>query len=141
MDTAANNGANMNTVAAKSSKYSARDYSCGVNTRQPQDIIGCPQIKQSLEILDGGIQNCPVWIDDALVSEYCFGKNLHSLKGKRLHKTQKITRTGFAPLPTHIISKYRGITVCADVMKFKGVHLFMSIFKKMILRRRVLQEW
>ena len=69
LDTATNNIANMNTVAAKSSKYSAHDYSCGVNTRQPQDIIGCPQIKQSLEILDGGIQNCPVWRDDALVSE------------------------------------------------------------------------
>ena len=83
LDTTAENGANLNTVAAKRSKYSAHDSSCGVNARQLQDIIGYPGINQFLEILDGGIPDCPVRREDALVEEDYFGGNLCSLKGKR----------------------------------------------------------
>ena len=77
MDTTAKNGANLNTVEAKSSNYSARDYSRGVNYRQLQDIVGRPGLKQFLEILDGGIPNCPMRHEDALEAEDCFGTNLH----------------------------------------------------------------
>ena len=69
MDTTAENQANINTIAAKSSKYYARDYSRGVNARRLQDIIGHLGLKQLLEILDGRIQNFPVRREDALVSE------------------------------------------------------------------------
>ena len=58
----------MNKVSAKSSKYSSHDFSRGVNSRQLQDIIGRPGIKQFMEILDCGIQNVPVRSGDALVA-------------------------------------------------------------------------
>ena len=36
------------------------------------------------------------------------------------------------PLLPHIMSKYRDITVCADVMKTNRVRFFMSIFKSIL---------
>ena len=124
----AKNGANMNTVVAKRSKYSVHEYSCGVISRLLHDIIGRPGLKQFLEILDVGIPNFPLQREYAPVAEDCFGTNLHSLKGKTVHKKPKLTGTYFAPLPPHIMSKYRDITVYADLMKFDLVRLFISIF-------------
>ena len=67
----------MNTVGAKRSKYSARDYSRGVNARKLQEIIGRPGLKKFLEILDGGIPKYPVRRDYALATEEYFGTNIH----------------------------------------------------------------
>ena len=63
------------------------------------------------------------------VAEDCFGTNMHSLKGKTVRKKINPTRMEFAPLPPHIISKYRDITVSADVIKSNGFHLFIFILK------------
>ena len=50
-----------------------------------------------------------------------FGTNIHSLKGKTVRKKPQPTRSDFDPLQPEIMFKYRGITVCADVMKVNGV--------------------
>ena len=118
MDTTADNGANINKLASKSSKYYDCDYSLVVNTRQIQDIIGSIGLNQFKEILDGGIPNFPVRREYALVAGDCFGTHLHSMKVKTVHKTPKITRTDFTPLPPRIMSKYRDTIVCDDIMKF-----------------------
>ena len=97
MDTTSENGASLNTVAAKRSKYPARDYSCGVNTRRLQDIIGRTGLKHFLEILDGGIEFFSVRREDALLAEECFGTNFHSLKGKTVRKKPDPKRTDFPP--------------------------------------------
>ena len=97
MDTTAENGANLNTVAAKRSKYSARDHSHGVNARQLQDIIGRLGVKHFLEILDGGIPSFPVQSEYELVVEDCFGTNIHSPKGKTERNKPNPTRTDSPP--------------------------------------------
>ena len=60
LDTMAENGTNLNRVSTKSSRYSACDFSLGINTIKLHDIIVCPGIEQLLEIMDGGIPNCPM---------------------------------------------------------------------------------
>ena len=62
------NVTNLNTVVAKISKYYSRDCSPGVKYRRLHKIIGRPGIKQFLEILYGGIPNCPVLREYALVA-------------------------------------------------------------------------
>ena len=58
---------------------------------------------------------------------------MHSLKKNTVRKTQNPTRTYFYPLSSHIIAKYRYITVCDDVIKFSGIFFFVSISNKIFL--------
>ena len=119
----------INTVAENKSKYSTRDYNRALQARRVQDIIGRPGLREYLRILDGGIKNCDVRREDALVAEDCFGTNVHKLQGQKPRVRPKATRTNFTPLPSYIMSKYKNITVCADVMKINSLRFFLSVSK------------
>ena len=75
----------------------------------------------------GGVQNCPVRIDDINIAQNIFGPDMATLKGKSTRKTPKPVLQDWIELPKEILEKHSKIELCMDTMYINGVGLVMAV--------------
>ena len=119
----------LTTVADKKSKYMARMYSQALLAcKLLQAMIGYPSTHDFLQIVDCQLlPNCPITRADILATEDILGPNVHSLKGRTVQQTKPHVSTLVTPVPPDILSLYRSITLCVDIMFVNKMPFLVTI--------------
>jgi hypothetical protein len=121
----------VNTVASNKTKYSNDDYLRALTARKIQALIGRPSMKDYTRIVKGGLlPNCPISQEDIVAAEDIFGPEVGCLKGKTVRKkAPKVNETNRHGVPVSILSRYRDVTLCVDVMHINGIPFLVTISK------------
>lgn len=118
----------VNTVADNKSSYTNEDYLKAVQARELLIKIGRPSIKQFIRIVTSNqLRNCPVTRADIMAAEHIFGPDVGSLKGKTVRRRPHLAKPMIEPLPPQIMSRYRNVTLAADVMHVNGIPMLVTI--------------
>lgn len=109
----------VNTVDDNKTKYTNADYSRAVAARNLQIVIGRPSTLEFIRIVEKGLlPNCPITKDDIMAAEYIFGT---------VRKTQDKVRPSIVQIPAEIMSRYKNITLCADIMYVNCIPFFITL--------------
>ncbi len=91
-------------------------------------MIGRPSTRDFIKIVQMNLlPNCPITTKDIMAAEDIFGPNLGSLKGKTVHRQGEHVTTEYVDLPITIISRYRDIVLCIDIMFVNKIPFLMTI--------------
>jgi hypothetical protein len=124
----------VNTVAANKSNYTNADYLKAVSARELQIKIGRPSTKRFIQIVTSNqLPNCPVTKADIVTAEHLFGCDVGSLKGKTVRRRPHLAKPTIEPLPPQIMSRYRNVTLAADVMYVNGIPMLVTISRNLRL--------
>jgi hypothetical protein len=120
----------VNTVASNKTKYSNDDYVRALKARKIQVLIGRPSLREYLQIVKHGLlPNCPINQEDIMAAEDIFGPEVGCLKGKMARKKAPIVEENRYGIPASILSRYRDITLCVDVMYINGISFLVTVSK------------
>jgi hypothetical protein len=120
----------VNTVANNKTKYSNDDYRRALTARKIQVLIGRPSTREYIRIVKNGLlRNCPINQEDILAAEDIFGPEIGCLKGKMVRKKAPKVNEERTGLPASIISRYRTVTLCVDVMHINGIPFLVTLSK------------
>jgi hypothetical protein len=91
-------------------------------------MIGRPSTKDFIRIVLGNqLPNCPVNKADILAAEDIFGPDIGSLKGKTTRRPpSKVKPWVVEQLPPAVMSRYRDVTLCVDVMYINRVPMVVT---------------
>jgi hypothetical protein len=122
----------LNTVTENKTKYTVSDYQCAEKDRTIQLQIGRPRTKRYLELANKWwIINCDVNRQDILNAEHVFGPDPGSLKGNTTRKaSDQVHTVGLVPIPATIMTHYRKVVICVDVMKVNKVPFIVTISRE-----------
>jgi Zinc knuckle len=116
------------TVANNKVNYTNEDYMKAVRARELQVNIGRPSTRQFIKIVSTNqLPNCPVTKADILAAEHIFGPDVGSLKGKTVRRKPHLAKPVIAILPPQVMSRYRNVTLAADVMHVNGIPMLVTI--------------
>jgi hypothetical protein len=116
----------VNTVALNKNSYG--DYLRAKRARDLQVKIGQPSTKDFVKIVTSNqLPNCPVTKADIAAAEHIFGPDVGSLKGKTTRSNPPKVRDIIVPLPAKVMSRYRNITLCADVMFVNSIPMLVTV--------------
>jgi hypothetical protein len=122
----------VNTVADIKSNYTNQDYLKAMQARQLQIMIGRPNTKHFIKIVTSNqLPNCPVTRADILAAEHILGPDVGSLKGKTVRNRPHLAKPVIEPLPPQIMSRYRRVTLAADVMYVNGIPMLVTISRNL----------
>jgi hypothetical protein len=118
----------VSTVAGNRTNYTNDDYLRAVRARELQITIGRPSTKDFIRIVLGNqLPNCPVTKADILAAEDIFGPDIGSLKGKTTRRPpSKVKPWVVEQLPPAVMSRYRDVTLCVDVMYINRVPMVVT---------------
>jgi Reverse transcriptase (RNA-dependent DNA polymerase)/Zinc knuckle len=116
------------TVDDKKSKYTARAYGQALLARKIQKMVGYPSTRDFLRLIDGNlIPNCPVNRADVVAAEDIMGPSVDSLKGKTVRRGEEHVSSDILPVPRDILSLYRAVTLCVDIMYVNKLPFLVTI--------------
>jgi hypothetical protein len=123
----------VSTVETNRTKYADRDYSRAILARKVQVLVGRPELKDFLRYIEGkSLRNCPITRQDAVNAHAILGRDLGSIKGKTTRRSIKgILRSVANNIPKSILSQYRDITLCIDIMFVNRIPFFMSMSRNL----------
>ena len=75
----------------------------------------------------GGVQNCPIRIEDIKIAQNIFGPDMATLKGKSTQRKPNPFLVDWIELPKEILEKHSKIELCIDVMYINDVGLMTAI--------------
>ncbi|GKY97397.1 hypothetical protein MPSEU_000698200 [Mayamaea pseudoterrestris] len=118
----------LTTVDDNRTNYTNDDYLRAVRARELQIKIGRPSLKDYLRIVTSNqLPNCPVTKADILAAEHIFGPDVGSLKGKTTRRASHLVKPAIVEqLPPAIMSRYRDVTLCADIMYINKVPMLVT---------------
>ena len=99
--------------------------------------IGCPSESDFLAILSKNlIRNCPIMVDDAKCASIIYGPDLAAIKGKTTQSAAAPHVPTFQaiPIPAHIATHHRNLTLCMDFFFMQGMAFLHSISRKISFR-------
>ena len=115
------------TVKEKESQYSDLDVRRAKKARELQGIIGHPPLQKFLDIIDNNkLPGCTIHHRDAVIAEDIYGPDIHGLKGRTTRKANAPSDERLSPVPKHIISNYKNVTLGADVFYVNGIPFFLT---------------
>ena len=118
----------MNTVADIKTNYTNQDYLKAMQARQLQIMISRPSTKRFIKIVTSNqLPNCPVTRADILAAEHILRPDVGSLKGKTVWHQPHLAKPVIGPLPPQIMSRYRRVTLAADVMYVNGIPMLVTV--------------
>jgi hypothetical protein len=118
----------VNTVEENKTRYTNADYLRALKARELQIKIGRPSTKDLIRIvMKNMLPNCTVTKADIMAAEDIFGPDIGGLKGKTTRKRPHVVRSVVMPLPTTVMSRYRAVTLCTDLMYVNGIPMLVSI--------------
>jgi hypothetical protein len=118
----------VNTVAENKGKYTNDDYLKAVCARELQIKIGRPSTRHFIQIVTSNqLPNCPITRADIIAAEHIFGPDIGSLKGKTVRRRPHLAKPVIEPLPPQIMSRYRNVTLAADLMYVNGIPMLVTI--------------
>jgi hypothetical protein len=116
------------TVDDKKSKYTARTYAQALLARKLQKMVGYPSTRDFMQLIDGNlIPNCPVSRADVVAAEDILGPSVDSLKGKTVRRGEEHVSSDILPVPRDILSLYRAVTLCVDIMYVNKLPFLVTI--------------
>jgi hypothetical protein len=90
--------------------------------------IGRPSTNDFLQIVkDNLLPNCPITCRNIHAADDIFGPDVGSLEGKTTHSAPYKLRPGVIDIPAEIISHYRDVVICADVMFVNKIPFLVTI--------------
>jgi hypothetical protein len=116
-------------VAENKAKYTVSDYQRAEKARTIQRRIGRPSTKRYIELANKNrIKNCNVTGQDIRNAEHIFGPEKGSLQGKTVRKaSDQVISGNLVPIPATILSHYRRVVLCVDVMKVNKMPFLVTI--------------
>jgi hypothetical protein len=91
-------------------------------------MIGYPSTRDFLKLVDNNlIPNCPIGRADILATEAILGPNVNSLKGKTVRHGELHVKSDISPIPRDILSLYREVTLCVDIMHMNRIPFLITI--------------
>ena len=79
----------VDTVKENRKGYTQAQYDRAVKARSLYHELGAPTLDNYKGFVKmGGVQNCPIWIEDIYIAQNIFGPNMATLKGKSTLKNQ-----------------------------------------------------
>jgi hypothetical protein len=127
----------LQTVKENKSWFTRREIEAADNARRLYRILGRPSQKKFEEILAQNIIiNCPVTVDDAKRAVLIYGEDTATLKGKttRSQPAPRIPDFRSVPIPAHIFTHHKDITLCADFFFVQGQPFLHTISRKLQYR-------
>ena len=73
------------------------------------------------------LSSCPINRQGILAAEDNFGPNVGSLKGKKTRRTPEKVDMTTASILVEIMSRYKDVTLAADIMKLNFIPFLVSI--------------
>ena len=118
----------LSTVADKKSNYTASAYRQAVLAHKIQKMVGYPSTRDFMKIMDQNlIPNCPIVRSDIVAAEDLFGPDVNSLRGKTVRRGEKHVTSDILPIPRDILSLYRELTLCVDIMYVNKLPFLVTI--------------
>ena len=118
----------VDTVKENRKGYTQAQFDRAVKARSLYHELGAPTLENYKGFIKmGGVQNCPIWIEDINIAQNIFGPDMATLKGKSTRKKTKPVLEDWIELPQDILEKHRRIEMCIDVMYINGVGLMTAI--------------
>jgi hypothetical protein len=127
----------VSTVSENKKLFTRREIESADAARALYRKVGRPSESDFLDILNKNlIRNCPITVDDAKRASIIYGPDLATIKGKT-------TRSGAAPhvptfhavpIPAHIVTHHRDLTLCMDFLFVQGMAFMHSISHKIGFR-------
>jgi Reverse transcriptase (RNA-dependent DNA polymerase)/Zinc knuckle len=118
----------VNTVNDNQYKYSTKSYSQAVLARKLQKVIGRPNTRDFIRILNtNALPNSPVTYHDVIAAENIFGPDIGSLKGKTTRQTPDTVEINKIAMPLDIYEQYRNMVVAGDIMHVNGMIFLVTI--------------
>jgi hypothetical protein len=118
------------TVANNKSKYPVWTYRQALLVQKLQIMIGYPSTCDFLKIVEQNlIPNCPIRRADILAAEDILGPHVGSLKGKTAHFAEPHV-SNLLPIPCNILSLYRVVTLCIDIMYVNKIAFLITISRQ-----------
>jgi Reverse transcriptase (RNA-dependent DNA polymerase)/Zinc knuckle len=118
----------VNTVADNKSRYTRREIARADLARRLQQMIGRPSTHDYINIVNKNLLlNCPVTAADIRAAEEIYGPDIGSLKGKTVRRKVDHVEADATTVPCSILTRYKNVTVCADVMKVNGIPFLVTI--------------
>ena len=118
----------VDTVKEKRKGYTQAQYDRAVKAWSLYHELGAPTLDNNKRFIKmGGVQNCPIRIEDINIAQNIFGPDMTTLKGKSSHKKPKPVLKDLIELPQEILEKHRKIELCIDVMYINGLGLMTAI--------------
>ena len=118
----------INTVSDNQYKYSNKSYSQAVLARKLQKVIGRPNTRDFIRILNtNALPNSPVTYHDVMTAENIFGPDIGSLKGKTVRQTPDTVEINKTAMPAGIYERYKNMVVAGDIMHVNGMTFLVTI--------------
>ena len=123
---------NIDTVAARSDKYTKRQIKNAIKARELENIVMRPGNKKFTDVcLPHFKDECPVNKADVKAANNIFGKNLGSLKGKTVHSKQSHVQTNIQPVPPEILKLHKQVTIAIDLMFVNNIPFLVTISRRL----------
>jgi hypothetical protein len=133
-DTAEHGTVLVNTVDNNKSRYPVRAYRQAILARKLQTMIEYPSTRDFIKLVNNNlIPNCPIGRADILAAEAIFGPNVNSLKGKIACHGKLHVKSDLSPIPREILSLYREVTLCVDIMYINKLPFLLTISRNINL--------
>ena len=117
----------INTIEDNKQKFSALDRRRATKARKFQDILNLPA-REIIRLIDqNAIPNCPITRDDMKAADKIYGPSMVGLKGKTVRRPGEHVRPDIPSLPPDILSRYRDVSIGADIMYVNSVRFFVTI--------------
>ena len=121
----------VDTVKENRKGYTQVQYDRAVKARSLYHELVAPTLGNFKGFVKmGGVQNCPIRIEDINIAQNIFGPDMATLKGKSTCKKPKPALEDWIELPKEILEKHSRIELCIDVIYINGVGLMTAIVEQ-----------
>ena len=121
------------TVSENESEFTKRDLKRAKLARELYKKLGRPGYQNFFRILDNNfIHDCPVTSEDARRALYVYGPDIATIKGRVTRKQPAhVFNRHLIPLPMHIRTWHRTVTLCVDIFYINGISFFLTTARQL----------
>ena len=121
----------MNSQLENSQIYTRRQIQRAREARNLYQMLAYPSINDFKNAIKYNyIKDCPTTIEDIVIAEDIFGKDIYALKGKTVRKTPYRVEMDTIEIPQEILKLHNNVILGIDYMFVNGIAFFVTIASK-----------